>query len=142
MNEVILKCEKVIVHGEIFVPVCILGDPANPLLPFVMKEYPKGGKDDHEKFFGYKLSSAKIVIENAFGRLKGRFRYLNRAMDVNVKELPNFIMSCFVLHNFCEFRKEKLPKRLFTKRLFTKRKGRGQNLATRLPKNEVWKRWE
>ena len=79
--------------------VCILGDPAYPLLPFVMKEYPKGGKDDREKFFGYTLSSARIVIENAFGRLKGRSRCLNRAMDVNVKELPNLIMSCFVLKN-------------------------------------------
>ena len=29
-------------------------------------------------------------------------------MDVNVKELPNVIMSCFALHNFCEFRNEKL----------------------------------
>ena len=54
-NEVIPKCEKVIVDGEISVHVCILGDPAYPLLPFVMKEHPKGGKDDREKFFGYKL---------------------------------------------------------------------------------------
>ena len=30
-------------------------------------------------------------------------------MDVNVKERPNLIMSCFVLHNFCELRNEKLP---------------------------------
>ena len=30
-------------------------------------------------------------------------------MNVNVKELPNLIMSYFVLHNFYEFRNEKLP---------------------------------
>ena len=83
-----------------FVLVCILRDPVYLLLPFVMKDYPKGGKDDPKKFFGYKLSTAGIVIENAFGRLKGRFRCLNKAMYVNVKELPNLIMSCFVLHNF------------------------------------------
>ena len=68
-----------------------------------------GGNDDLEKVFGYKLSSARIVTENAFGRLKGRFRCLNRAMDVNAKEHHSLIMSCFVLHNFCEFRSEKLP---------------------------------
>ena len=73
-----------------------------------MKQYPKGGKDDRKKFFGYKLSSARIVIENAFGQLKGRLRCLNRAMDVNVKELLNLIISCFVLQNFCEIRNEKL----------------------------------
>ena len=80
-NKVIPKCEKAIVDGEISVPVCILGDPTYPLLPFVMKEHLKGGKDDREKFFGYKLSSTRIVTENAFRRLKGRFRCLNRAMD-------------------------------------------------------------
>ena len=30
-------------------------------------------------------------------------------MNANVKELPNLIMSYFVLHNFYEFRNEKLP---------------------------------
>ena len=92
----------------ISVPDSILGDPNYPLLPFVMKEYPKGGEDDREKFFGHKLSSPRILIENAFGRLKRRFRCLNRAMNVNVKEIPNLIMSCFVLYNICEVRNEKL----------------------------------
>ena len=58
-TEVIPKCEKAIIDGEISVPICILGDSAYPLLPFVMNEYPKGGKNYREKFFGYKLSSAK-----------------------------------------------------------------------------------
>ena len=108
-NKVIPKCEEVIADGEFTVPVSILADPAYPLLPFVIKNYLKGGKDDHENLFSYKISSARIVIENAFRRLKCRFRCLNRAMNVNVKELPNLIMSCFVLHNFCEFRNKKLP---------------------------------
>ena len=58
-TEVIPKCEKAIIDGEISVPICILGDSAYPLLPFVMNEYPKGGKNYREKFFGYKLSCAK-----------------------------------------------------------------------------------
>ena len=69
-NEVIPKCDKVIVDGETSVPVCILGDHVYPLLPFVMKEYPKKGKDDPENFFGYKLSSARIVIEKCFTLFK------------------------------------------------------------------------
>ena len=55
------------------VPVFLLGDPAYLLLPYVMKEFSRGGKNDRERFFSYKLSSAHIVIENAFGRLKGSF---------------------------------------------------------------------
>ena len=91
------------------VPICILGDPAYPLLPFLMKEYPKDGKDEREQYFGYRLSSARMVMENAFGRLKGRFGCLRRAMDVNIKELPHSIMSIFILHNFCEKNYEMLP---------------------------------
>ena len=36
-NEVILKCEKVVVDGGISVVVCILGYPTYLLLPFVIK---------------------------------------------------------------------------------------------------------
>ena len=90
------------------VPICILGDPAYSLLPFLMKEYPKGGKDEREQYFGYRLSSARMVIENAFGRLKGRLRFLRRPMNVNIEELPHLIMSIFISHNFCEINNEML----------------------------------
>ena len=66
-NEVIPKSEEVTVDGEI----------SRRIHPFVFacfnERNPKGGKDDRKKLFGYKLSSARIVIENVFGRLKGRF---------------------------------------------------------------------
>ena len=105
-NGAIPKCERVIVEGEPAVPICILGDPAYPLLPFIMKEFACGGKNQTEEFFGYRLSSARMVIECAFGRLKARFGCLRREMDIKLKELPNVINACFVLNNFCEERKE------------------------------------
>ena len=74
-----------------------------------MKEYPKGGKDEREQYFGYRLSSARMVIENALGRLKRGFGYLRRPMDVNIRELPHLIISIFILHNFCEMNNEMLP---------------------------------
>ena len=100
------SCEKTIVEGQPPVPICILGDPAYPLLPFLMKEFPQGGKNTEEQFFGYRLSSARMVIECAFGRLKARFGCLRRAMDINLRDLPYFIHSCLILHNFCEIRKD------------------------------------
>ena len=69
-----------------------------------MKEFTNGGKNQAEASFGFRLSSARMVIEYAFGR--ARFGCLRREMDINLKELPNIINSCFVLNNFCEERKE------------------------------------
>ena len=99
------SCSKIIVEGEDPVHVCTLGDPAYPLLPFLMKEFVNGGSNVKEQFLGFKLSSARVVIECTFGRLKGRFGCLRREMDRNIQNLPYVMHACFLLHNFCEFRK-------------------------------------
>ncbi len=71
-------CPRIIVDGENPVPICLLGDPAYPLLPYLMKEFAKGGNTDKEQFFGYRLSAARMVVECAFRRLKARFGILRR----------------------------------------------------------------
>ena len=60
------------------------------------------------RFFGYRLSSARMVIECAFGRLKARFGCLRRDMDINLDDLTYVIHSCFILHNFFEIHKEQI----------------------------------
>ena len=101
-------CLKNIVDGEDSVPICLLGDPAYQLLPHVLKEYPAGGSTLEERFFCQRLSSARIAIECAFGRLKARFGALRREMDLCHKDLPNVIYTCFVLHSFCQSKNEQL----------------------------------
>ena len=73
-----------------------------------MTEFTNGGKDESEEFFSFHLSLVRMVIECAFGRLKARFGCLMREMDVNIRELPDLINSCFVVNIFCDDGKEPL----------------------------------
>ena len=73
-NGEIPRCPKRIIVNEDPIQVFILGDPAYPLLPYLMKEYANGGSTEQEQYFGYRLCSARNVSECAFGRLKARFQ--------------------------------------------------------------------
>ena len=46
-------------------------------------------------------SSVRVVIERAFGLLKGRFRRLQKIQSRKVEFIPLLIMSACILHNFC-----------------------------------------
>ena len=104
-NEYIPSCSKIIVEGEDPLPVCILGD-------FLMKDFVNGGFNREEKFFGFKLSSVRMVIECVFRCLKRKFGCLRRGMDINIENLPYIIHACFLLHNFCELHKEPVHQNL------------------------------
>ena len=62
-----------------------------------------------EKFFSYKWYSARITIKNSFGTLKTRFRCLQRAMDISINTLSQFLYLCLELNNYFELQKEKIP---------------------------------
>jgi len=65
----------------------ILGDSAYPLLPWLLKLY-TGHLTLQEESFNCYLSSGRIVVENAFGRLKGRWRCLAKRIDIDYKFVP------------------------------------------------------
>ena len=94
-------------YGNVNVPISIIGDPAYPLMPWVMKAYPEGpGTAQNQRIFNYRLSRARMCIENTFGRLKGRWRLLRKQMEHDISTIPTIVSACCILHNICEVHRE------------------------------------
>ena len=89
------------------IPLLVLGDPAYPLLSWLMKAFPDNGSlSRQQKTFNYRLSKARVVVEHAYGRLKGRWRCLLKRNDILIHDLPKLVAACCVLHNVCEIHGE------------------------------------
>ncbi|XP_037930720.1 protein ALP1-like [Teleopsis dalmanni] len=82
-------------------PYYIIGDAAYPLCNWIMKNY-RDKLTVEETSFNLYLNQARIVVEQAFGRLKGRWRILNKKSDLDVYNMPHVIIACGILHNFVE----------------------------------------
>lgn len=85
----------------------ILGDGAYPISEWMMTPYREVGElSASELNFNYKLSKSRVIIENAFGLLKERFRQLVRLDFHEVDSMAKFVISCCVLHNLCIYAKD------------------------------------
>lgn len=94
--------ESRIIQGN-DVPPLILGDPAYPFLPWLMKRYPENNDTPRvQRVFNYRLSRARMTVENTFGRFKGRFKRFSKRVDMEVSSLVNVVLSSCILHNICE----------------------------------------
>lgn len=85
------------------VPLFLIADSAYPLQAWLMKPFPHSGVlTNRQKTFNYRLSRARIVVENAYGRLKGRWRRLLKRNDMHVNHIPHIVAAACILHNMCE----------------------------------------
>ena len=81
----------------VFVPPVILGNPAYPLLPWLIKQM-RGLQRNRN----YRQCWARKLVESSFGRLKGLWRCLLKQLDFNLEGVIPVMASCVVLHNLCE----------------------------------------
>ena len=60
-----------------------------------MKSFPDCGRLTQEKRkFNYRLSKARVVVENAYGRLKGRWRVLMKRIDLRLEDVSDIVAAC------------------------------------------------
>ena len=86
-------------HGKI--PLVAVGDTAFPKHACLIKVFREDTSDRREKYFNKKLCSARVVCENAYGMLKGRFRILYKKTECRLFNLKYIVMASVMLHNFC-----------------------------------------
>ena len=85
----------------------LLADGAYPLRRWLLTPFRDNGHLTHEqKNFNFMLSSNRVVIERAFGLLKGRFRRLHHIETHSVDTTVKIMITSCVLLNICIVRNE------------------------------------
>ena len=88
--------------GGVNVKPYIVADAAFPLSATVMKCY-DANQPSQRRSFNYSLIRTRRVVEQAFGRLKGRWKIMDGRCSLND---PTFVRQvavvCCALHNICE----------------------------------------
>jgi len=80
----------------------LLADSAYPLSNYMLTPYRDNGHlTNVQSRFNTIHSRTRVVIERAFGMLKGRFRKLKYIYMYNTEMIPLVIFACCILHNIC-----------------------------------------
>ena len=90
-----------IVASEMEIYSLLLGDSAFLFLPWLMKPYGNAIQTKEQGYFNYRLSTTLMVVEGAFGQLKGHWRILLWKNECHSEELKLVSLACIILHNIC-----------------------------------------
>ena len=79
----------------------MVGDAAYPLRPYLIKGF-QGRLTPAQRDFNVRLNKARVVVEQAFGRLKCRWRRVLKSSEHYAKNVPKIVLAATVLHNLAE----------------------------------------
>lgn len=80
----------------------LVGDSAFALTSYMMKCYNEGEDAPHQVTFNHRQIRTRRVVEQAFGRLKGRYHVLVDNNIYNPDFATRLAIVCCALHNVCE----------------------------------------
>lgn len=86
-------------NSDEHLPYVLLGDEAYPLLPFLMRPFPRSNLSDEKTIFNYRLSRARRCVECAFGIMTKKFKLLDKAIETLPETADIVIKSICILHN-------------------------------------------
>ncbi len=80
----------------------LLGDVVYPIRPYLLKVYKPWNSDMVDQiWFDQSMNKGHVLIENAFGTLKNRWRILKK-INASIDRTPLITLACCTLHNFCQ----------------------------------------
>lgn len=88
-------------HEKLFGGYAIYGDAAYPLKSWLLTGYRNRNKTPDQVKFNRQGSRARVIVECAFGKLKGQWRLLAKGFDTRTpQDWKCIVTTCCILHNF------------------------------------------
>lgn len=82
-------------------PYILVADEAFALTPYMMRPFPRSKHlDIRKKIFNYRLSRARLVVENAFGLLAARWRIYRKPINTSLSTAVKIVQATTALHNY------------------------------------------
>ena len=88
-------------------PYYCVADEAFPLLPSLLRPFPKRVLNDAKRIFNFRLSRGRKSVECAFGMLTSKFRVFEVPMACDEMCVTAVVKAACVLHNFIRLRESK-----------------------------------
>ncbi|KAJ8417412.1 hypothetical protein AAFF_G00286390 [Aldrovandia affinis] len=87
-------------------PHVFVADEAFPLQRHLMRPFPGSNLSRRNRVFNYRLSRARMIVENTFGILSAQWRMYRRVIGTSPGNVEKCVKATCVLHNFMRWTAE------------------------------------